>query len=162
MSRRIAHLLLALAACLTAGLPTLCAAQDRMLEFTDTLPDAVKKKTVVIERKVGDGAEAEHAKFVVIDYEGFVYDLTKPDRKGLKFDSTRDRGVPLSVLIGVGRMISGVDRGIIGMKVGGRRTLLVPPKMGYGDRLAFGEVPPNSTLLFEVELLDVVAERNVK
>ena len=158
MSRRFAMLLLALAALL----PIPGNAQDRMLQFTDTLPDTVQKKTVVIERKVGDGAEAEPGQFVVIEYEGFVYDLTKPERKGARFDSTIERGVPLSVLIGVGRMISGVDRGILGMKVGGQRTLVVPARMGYGDRLAFGEVPPNSTLIFEVKLLDVVAERNVK
>jgi len=157
VSRRITVLLLALA----LSLPTLCVAQDRRLQFVETLPDSVDKKTVVIERKLGRGATAEAGLFVVIDYEGFVYDLTKPDRKGLKFDSTRDRGAPLSVLIGVNRMITGVDRGVLGMQVGGRRTLLVPPGMGYGNRLAFGEVPPNSTLIFEVELLDVVAERNV-
>lgn len=158
MSRRFAILLLAL----TALLPISGNAQDRMLQFTDTLPDSVQKKTVVIDRKVGDGTEAEPGRFVVIEYEGFVYDLTKPERKGARFDSTIERGVPLSVLIGVGRMISGVDRGILGMKVGGQRTLVVPPRMGYGERLAFGEVPPNSTLIFEVRLLDVVAERNVK
>jgi FKBP-type peptidyl-prolyl cis-trans isomerase FkpA len=156
--RRFAILLLALAALL----PVPAAAQDRMLQFTDTLPDSVQKKTVVIERKVGDGAEAEPGKFVVIEYEGFVYDLAKPGRKGARFDSTVERGVPLSVLIGVGRMISGVDRGILGMKVGGERTLVIPPRMGYGDRLAFGELPPNSTLIFEVRLVDVVAERNTK
>ncbi len=158
MPRRFVILLLVLA----AGLPLPGVAQDRQLQFTDTLPDSVQKKTVVIERKVGDGPEAEPGKFVVIDYEGFVYDLTKPERKGARFDSSIERGVPLSVLIGVGRMISGVDRGVLGMKVGGERTLVIPPRMGYGDRLAFGEVPPNSTLIFEVRLIDVVAERNVK
>lgn len=158
MPRRFVILLLALA----AFLPLPAVAQDRQLQFTDTLPDSVQKKTFVIERKVGEGPEAEPGKFVVIEYEGFVYDLTKPGRKGARFDSSVERGVPLSVLIGVGRMITGVDRGVLGMKVGGERTLVIPPKMGYGDRLAFGEVPPNSTLIFEVRLVDVVAERNVK
>ena len=158
MSRRFANLLIAFATLL----PLHAAAQDRMLQFTDALPDSVQKKTVVIERKVGDGPEAEPGKFVVIDYEGFVYDPAMPGRKGARFDSSVERGVPLSVLIGVGRMITGVDRGVLGMKVGGERTLVIPPRMGYGDRLAFGEVPPNSTLIFEVRLLDVVAERNVK
>jgi len=156
--RRFVILLLALA----AFLPLTGVAQDRQLQFADTLPDTVDKKTVVIERKVGSGAEAERGQFVVIDYEGFVYDITKPERKGARFDSSVERGVPLSVLIGVGRMITGVDRGVLGMKVGGERTLVIPPKMGYGDRLAFGEVPPNSTLIFEVRLIDVVAERNVQ
>lgn len=158
MPRRFVILLLALA----AFLPLTGFAQDRQLQFAETLPDSVDKKTVVIERKVGNGAEAERGQFVVIDYEGFVYDLSKPERKGARFDSSIERGAPLSVLIGVGRMITGVDRGVLGMKVGGERTLVIPPKMGYGDRLAFGEVPPNSTLIFEVRLIDVVDERNVQ
>jgi FKBP-type peptidyl-prolyl cis-trans isomerase FkpA len=158
VSRRSVVLLLAF----TALLPAPGIAQDRQLQFADTLPDTVEKKTVVIERKMGNGPEAERGKFVVIDYEGFVYDPTKPGRKGARFDSSVERGVPLSVLIGVGRMITGVDRGVLGMKVGGERTLVIPSKMGYGDRLAFGEVPPNSTLIFEVRLIDVVDERNVQ
>jgi FKBP-type peptidyl-prolyl cis-trans isomerase FkpA len=152
---------LALVLLLSALLPCTAIAQDRHVEFAEQLPDAVDRKTVVIERRAGDGPEAERGKFVVLDYEGFVYDLSKPGRKGLKFDSTRDRGAALSVLIGVNRMIPGIDRGVLGMKVGGHRTIVVPPKMGYGSRTAFGEIPPDSTLIFEVELLDVVAERNV-
>lgn len=141
--------------------PSGAIAQSREVEVADTLPDRVDRKTVVVERRLGDGPEAETGKFVVIDYEGFVYDRSRPDRKGLKFDSTFERGAALSVLIGVNRMIPGVDKGILGMKVGGRRTIVVPPRMGYGSRLAFGQVPPDSTLIFEVDLIDVVAERNV-
>lgn len=138
-------------------------AQSRALQFADALPTAViGNKTVVIEGRIGTGREAEPQLFVVIDYEGFVFDPSQPDGRGRKFDSSRDRGQALSVLLGVGRMVTGLDKGIQGMRVGGTRTLVIPPNMGYGNRNAFGEVPPNSTLLFEVELLDVVPQENIR
>jgi FKBP-type peptidyl-prolyl cis-trans isomerase FkpA len=138
-------------------------AQDRALQFATELPAGpVGTRTMVIDRRAGTGPEAEPERFIVIDYEGFVYDPAAPDRKGMKFDSSRDRGQPLSVLFGVGRMITGLDKGLLGMKVGGTRVLVIPSNMGYGARQAFGEVPPNSTLLFEVELLDVVPQENVR
>ncbi len=138
-------------------------AQDRSLQFASELPGSlVGTRTILIDRSIGSGLEAEPERFVVIEYEGFVYDPLAPDRKGHKFDSSKDRGQPLSVLLGVGRMVAGLDKGIQGMKVGGTRTLVIPATMGYGSRMAFGEVPPNSTLLFEVELLDVVPQENVR
>lgn len=136
-------------------------AQSQYVERADVLPEAVGARTVAVDQVVGTGEEATRGRFVVIHYEGWVHDPKAPDRKGVKFDSSRDRGPTLSVLVGVNRMITGLDRGILGMRVGGKRTLLVPPKLGYGTRLAYGEVPPNSTLLFEVELFDVVPEQNV-
>lgn len=139
------------------------SAQSRALQIATELPQgAIGSKTIVIDQHTGTGIEAESERFVVIDYEGFVYDPLVPDRKGHKFDSSRDRGQALSVLLGVGRMVAGLDKGIMGMRVGGKRTLVIPPNMGYGSRNAFGEVPPNSTLLFEVELLDVVPQENVR
>lgn len=136
-------------------------AQGMYVEFSDRLPDGPVEKTIAIDRVVGDGQETVRGQFVVLEYEGWVYDLSAPERKGRKFDSTKDRGQSLSVLAGVNRMITGFDRGIMGMRVGGKRTLVVPPKLGYGTRIAFGEVPPNSTLIFDVELLDVVPASNV-
>ncbi|MEO8038654.1 MAG: FKBP-type peptidyl-prolyl cis-trans isomerase [Betaproteobacteria bacterium] len=152
----------ALLCCVCATVPA--AAQSRALQSATAVPDVpTGKRTLVIERRVGKGNEAEPEQFVVIDYEGFVFDPAAPDHKGKKFDSSRDRGVPLSVLLGVGRMVEGLDKGIQGMKVGGARTLVIPPNMGFGStRTAFGEVPPNSFLLFEVELLDVVPQQNVR
>lgn len=135
-------------------------AQSRKLEFAASLPDHVGRKTVVVDTVAGTGDEATPDRYVVMDYEGWVYDPGAPLRRGVKFDSTRDRGYPLSVLLGRNRMIPGLDLGIAGMRVGGRRTLVIPPEMGYGDRLAFGVVPPKSVLLFEIELLDVVGERS--
>lgn len=155
--------IIAAAALLCTALASTASAQSRALQIATELPQgAIGNKTIVIDRQAGTGAEAEGERFVVIDYEGFVYDPLAPDRKGHKFDSSKDRGQALSVLLGVGRMVAGLDKGIMGMRVGGQRTLVIPPNMGYGNRLAFGEVPPNSTLLFEVELLDVVPQENVR
>lgn len=157
---RIAPVLLAAMLCALVASP---ARADRSLQFATELPGSVVgTRTVVIERRVGTGREAEPERFIVIEYEGFVFDPLAPGGKGQRFDSSRERGQPLSVLLGVGRMITGLDKGIQGMKVGGARTLVIPSGMGYGSRNAFGEVPPNSTLLFEVELLDVVSQENVR
>lgn len=154
---------LALLAATLCGLAASPAHADRSLQYATELPaNPVGTRTIVIDRRAGTGREAEAEQFVVIDYEGYIYDPAAPDRKGMKFDSSRERGQALSVLLGVGRMVAGLDKGIQGMKVGGTRTLVIPSGMGYGNRTAFGEVPPNSTLLFEVELLDVVPQENVR
>jgi FKBP-type peptidyl-prolyl cis-trans isomerase len=104
---------------------------------------------------VGTGAEAQSGRVVTVHYTGWLYDQTRPDRKGNKFDSSRDRNEPFSLNLGAGEVIRGWDEGVAGMKVGGRRTLTIPPDMGYGARGAGGVIPPNSTLLFDVELLEV-------
>ena len=82
-------------------------------------------------------------------------DPAAPDQKGRKFDSSRDRGDPFQFTLGIGQVIAGWDQGFAGMKVGGSRTLVIPPEQGYGARGAGGVIPPNATLLFEVELLGV-------
>lgn len=97
--------------------------------------------------KVGDGDEAVAGKNVTVHYVG-----TFPD--GSKFDSSRDRGTPFSFVLGSGNVIQGWDQGVVGMKVGGVRKLVVPPSLGYGPN-DYGSIPGNSTLLFEVELLKV-------
>jgi FKBP-type peptidyl-prolyl cis-trans isomerase FkpA len=105
--------------------------------------------------KVGTGAEAVAGRTVVVHYTGWLYDASRADHKGTKFDSSRDRNEPFSFNLGSGQVISGWDQGVAGMKVGGQRTLTIPPDMGYGARGAGGVIPPNATLLFDVELLDV-------
>ncbi len=80
---------------------------------------------------------------------------SKPDKKGAKFDSSKDRNKPFEFTLGGGQVIAGWDKGFAGMKVGGKRTLTIPPTMGYGARGAGGVIPPNATLIFEVELLGV-------
>jgi FKBP-type peptidyl-prolyl cis-trans isomerase FkpA len=104
---------------------------------------------------VGSGNEAVSGRRVTVHYTGWLYDQTRPDRKGTKFDSSRDRDDPFEFRLGAGQVIAGWDQGVAGMRVGGRRTLTIPPALGYGSRGAGGDIPPNATLLFEVELLDV-------
>ena len=108
-----------------------------------------------IDTKQGTGAEAVSSKPVLVHYTGWLYDPAKPDQKGSKFDSSRDRQVPFGFIIGAGRVIKGWDEGVAGMKVGGQRTLIIPPAMAYGERGAGGVIPPNATLIFDVELVEV-------
>jgi len=104
--------------------------------------------------RVGQGALARAGDEVTVHYPGWLYDGRAPDGKGAKFDSSRDRGEPLTFLLGAGRVIRGWDEGVAGMRVGGQRTLRIPPDYGYGRRGAGGVIPPNASLVFEVELLD--------
>jgi FKBP-type peptidyl-prolyl cis-trans isomerase len=104
---------------------------------------------------IGTGAEATSGQQISVHYTGWLYDPAAPENKGRKFDSSRDRGQPFEFTLGVGQVIGGWDQGFAGMKVGGSRTLVIPPELGYGARGAGGVIPPNATLLFEVELLGV-------
>ena len=104
--------------------------------------------------KTGTGAEAAAGQQVTVHYTGWLYDETKADHKGRKFDSSRDRNEPFSFRLGAGQVIRGWDEGVAGMKVGGQRTLTIPAAQGYGARGAGGVIPPNATLVFDVELLD--------
>ena len=105
--------------------------------------------------KVGAGTEAAAGTNVTVHYTGWLYDEAKPDHKGQKFDSSRDGNQPFTFRLGAGQVIRGWDEGVAGMKVGGTRTLVIPSELGYGARGAGGAIPPNATLLFDVELLDV-------
>jgi len=104
---------------------------------------------------VGTGADATAGSNVSVHYTGWLYDPSAPNNKGKKFDSSLDRGQPFGFPLGGGRVIRGWDEGVAGMKVGGKRTLIIPPEMGYGANGAGGVIPPNATLLFDVELLGV-------
>ena len=96
----------------------------------------------------GEGREAQQGKEITVHYTGWLED-------GTKFDSSLDRRQPLSIILGVGQVIEGRDKGFAGMREGGKRKLTIPPEMGYGARGAGGVIPPNATLVFEVELLKV-------
>ena len=104
---------------------------------------------------VGSGNEAVAGRRVTVHYTGWLYDQSRADHKGRKFDSSRDRAEPFTFRLGGGEVIRGWDDGVAGMKVGGRRTLTIPPDYGYGAQGAGGVIPPNATLVFDVELLDV-------
>jgi FKBP-type peptidyl-prolyl cis-trans isomerase FkpA len=108
-----------------------------------------------IDVKQGTGAEAVAGRPVVVHYTGWLYDASAPDRHGKKFDSSVDRGAPFGFFLGQGKVIKGWDDGVAGMKVGGKRTLVIPPDLAYGARGAGGVIPPNATLVFDVELLEV-------
>jgi len=107
------------------------------------------------DEQVGTGNEAAAGRRVTVHYTGWLYDTGSADHKGKKFDSSRDRNEPFDFQLGGGQVIRGWDEGVAGMKVGGRRTLTIPPGLGYGARGAGGVIPPNATLVFDVELLDV-------
>jgi len=102
----------------------------------------------------GTGAEAKGGR-VVVHYTGWLHDPSQPDGHGRKFDSSHDRRDPFEFRLGAGEVIRGWDEGVAGMKVGGKRTLIIPPELGYGARGAGGVIPPNATLVFDVELIDI-------
>ena len=104
-----------------------------------------------IDAKVGTGPEAK-GKTATVHYTGWLY---QNGQKGAKFDSSVDRNEPFSFPVGAGRVIRGWDEGVATMKVGGKRTLIIPPQLGYGASGAGGVIPPNATLMFDVELLAV-------
>ena len=117
--------------------------------------DAKLNELQKIDNKIGTGTEAIKGSSVVVHYTGWLYSPTATDHKGTKFDSSRDRNEPFVFPLGGGRVIRGWDEGVAGMKVGGQRTLIIPPDMAYGSRGAGGVIPPGATLLFDVELLEV-------
>jgi FKBP-type peptidyl-prolyl cis-trans isomerase FkpA len=105
------------------------------------------------DKVIGEGAEAQAGNNVDVHYTGW---LQNPDGSaGKKFDSSKDRGTPFSFGLGAGQVIKGWDEGVQGMKIGGTRILTIPASLGYGSRGAGGVIPPNATLIFEVELLGV-------
>jgi FKBP-type peptidyl-prolyl cis-trans isomerase FkpA len=106
--------------------------------------------------RVGTGADAVNGSVLRVHYTGWLYNSEQPDRKGAQFDSSAG-GDPLIFALGFGQVISGWDLGVVGMKVGGLRRLVIPPSLGYGV-VRNGPIPPNATLLFEIELLDVDGE----
>src|SRR5689334_15291666 len=105
--------------------------------------------------KVGTGPAIKAGQTAVVHYTGWLYSESAPEKKGQKFDSSKDRGMPFDFPLGGGQVIQGWDKGVVGMQVGGQRRLVIPPDMGYGSAGAGGVIPPNATLVFDVELLGI-------
>ena len=137
---------------LTAGIfsTTACSEQAKTQKETSVMTELIKT-----DNKVGEGDLATSGKLVMVHYTGWLYDEAAPGHKGKKFDSSRDRHEPFDFPLGAGQVIKGWDQGVEGMKVGGQRTLVIPAHLGYGARGAGGVIPPNATLVFDVELLAV-------
>jgi FKBP-type peptidyl-prolyl cis-trans isomerase len=146
------HLVLALAA---AALPAAAQTPGAPPSTTSSNLSATVTELKKIDVKQGTGAEATAGRPVVVHYTGWLYEPSAVDGKGRKFDSSRDRGVPFGFFLGAGKVIKGWDEGVQGMKTGGQRTLIIPPAMGYGSRGAGGVIPPDATLIFDVELIEV-------
>jgi FKBP-type peptidyl-prolyl cis-trans isomerase len=141
---RFSCAVLALAIAAVTPLGRADAANDRVIE----MPNGLK----YTDTKTGDGAAATPGNKVSVHYTGWLYNN---GAKGAKFDSSVDRGQPFQFTLGAHQVIAGWDEGVAGMKVGGKRTLIIPPELGYGARGAGGVIPPNATLMFDVELLGV-------
>ena len=107
------------------------------------------------EIKPGSGAAIAAGQKAVVNYTGWLYDTSASDNKGKEFDSSRNAGAPFRFLVGTGQVIKGWDQGVLGMKVGGVRRLIIPPDLGYGDTGAGDVIPPGATLIFDVELTGI-------
>ena len=138
-----ATLVLLLAATASLVLPTAAYSAE---------PATTASGLKIIDTKVGTGPDAKPGQTVSVHYTGW---LDNAGAKGAKFDSSLDRGEPFEFPLGAGQVIRGWDEGVAGMKVGGKRTLIIPPDLGYGANGAGGVIPPNATLIFDVELLGV-------
>jgi len=135
-----------LAGCARPPVPAVAAVnQVAALEVTDLV--------------IGQGAEATAGSKVTVHYTGWMYDNTRPEKKGAAFDSSRKSGQPFSFVLGQQQVIAGWDQGVTGMKVGGQRRLVIPSALAYGDRGAGGVIAPGATLVFDVELLGVQSQR---
>jgi FKBP-type peptidyl-prolyl cis-trans isomerase len=116
---------------------------------------AAPKEPFMTDIKTGTGPAIEKGQTAVVQYTGWLYDENAPEKKGTKFDSSRDRNQPFDFELGAGMVIQGWDEGVEGMQVGGERRLVIPPEKGYGAHGAGGVIPPNATLVFDVELVGI-------
>jgi peptidylprolyl isomerase len=148
LSRR--HLMAACAAVATMSIVSMTTHDEASAQSAK--PVTTASGLQMIDTQPGTGAQPKQGQTAVVHYTGY---LNNNGAKGKKFDSSVDRGTPFEFPVGAGRVIKGWDEGVATMKVGGKRTLIVPPQLGYGDRGAGGVIPPNATLIFDVELLGV-------
>ena len=119
-----------------------------------TPPSAVNSLQI-LELQPGAGAPIAGGQNAVVQYTGWLYEAGAPDNKGKQFDSSRNGGQPFRFVVGAGQVIKGWDQGVAGMKVGGRRRLVIPADLAYGDSGAGGVIPPGATLVFDVDLVAI-------
>jgi FKBP-type peptidyl-prolyl cis-trans isomerase len=117
--------------------------------------DAAVSTLEIAELKAGTGAAITAGQKAVVQYTGWLYETSAPDKKGKEFDSSRSSGQPFSFLLGAGQVIKGWDQGVLGMQVGARRRLTIPPDLAYGDAGAGGVIPPGAALVFDVDLVAI-------
>lgn len=120
-----------------------------------TAQEAAMSELVKEDLEAGTGEEVTNGQTAVVHYTGWLHDPSKPDGKGKKFDSSRDHGDTFAFTVGGGQVIRGWDLGVAGMKVGGKRRLIIPAELGYGSRGAGGVIPGGATLVFDVELMAI-------
>lgn len=149
--------LITLTLLLSAGHYAFANDQEQTTEPPPTIPTEIAPtpQTQITDIKIGAGAEAMDGSLVTVHYTGWLYDSKAKNGQGKKFDSSRDRARPITFPLGAHRVIPGWEQGLQGMKVGGKRTLLIPSELAYGETGAGGVIPPNAILLFDVELLSV-------
>lgn len=149
MMRRVSRFSLAVATTVAMLAASGISHADKPNPEKNNMAELIKTDVVV-----GEGDEAKAGMTVEVHYTGWLYDESVPDNKGSQFDSSRNR-MTFDFPLGAGRVIKGWDQGVEGMRVGGQRTLVIPPELGYGARGAGGVIPPNAALIFDVELLGV-------
>ena len=137
-----------------------CAERPRVAETAPAAPpppacEPAPKTLVVKDTEVGTGRVVGVRSAVLVGYTGWIYDPKAPGCKGVLFDTSTGRSTPFGFMVGAGRVIKGWDQGLLGMREKGKRTLIIPPDMAYGDRGAGDKIPPGSTLLFEIELFQI-------
>jgi FKBP-type peptidyl-prolyl cis-trans isomerase len=137
---------------LLAGLSA-CGAQQEPPNSAASAPAVASLQSVVL--KPGDGAAITAGQIATVQYTGWLYETSAKDNKGKKFDSSLDAGKPFSFPVGAGSVIKGWDQGVLGMKVGESRRLVIPPDLGYGDAGAGGVIPPGAALVFDIDLLKI-------
>lgn len=138
--------------CVLLGLSA-CGAKQEPLASAAPAPAVASLQSVVL--KPGDGAAIGAGQIATVQYTGWLYEMSAKDNKGKRFDSSFDAGKPFSFPLGTGSVIKGWDQGVLGMKVGESRRLVIPPDLAYGDAGAGGVIPPGATLVFDIDLLKI-------
>jgi FKBP-type peptidyl-prolyl cis-trans isomerase FkpA len=146
------HFLTAAIACAIAGALPGCSAKPNNVPAASTSGISALEVT---DLKNGEGAKVAAGQYAVVQYTGWLYEPSAPDHKGKKFDSSLDTGTPFKFQIGAGQVIKGWDQGVAGMQIGGKRRLVIPPDLAYGDAGAGGVIPPGATLVFDVDLVGI-------